>query len=191
MVRRVRSAQRLLEDGISSHVIPSKGISNTLVNRLCTKMCRKGHFVGCYAVDRLPVRLAARGTFITVVNLGPSRNTRMRDGLSGGAGHFVTLVATPRQVRYIDPFGLPSTSKYLKTFLTACKRPLRVNQRQIQALGSAYCGLYAVLFACYFDRYLSHAANTAMHLRFHPYPQLKKNDALCEKYLLQFADDDA
>ena len=178
-----KSTRGQLQARVRSHVIPNRGISNTLVDRLCTRVCRGGHYVGCYAADRLPMGLTQKAVFIVIANLGPSLFARKRDNLTMRGGHFVTIVATTDQVRYIDPFGIPSISPYVETFLTTCNRPINVNLRQIQSFDSPFCGFYAILFAAFFDEKFSN--NSKRRLQFFEHPHLEKNDALCEAYLYE------
>lgn len=167
--------QQAVVEGVARHAVPGVGITNMVLERLCHRMC-SSEFKGVYSADYIPKKLAARPRFVIVINLGRRRGQR---GILP-TGHFVTLAAFPSHIIYVDSFGLPPMQPDVITFLNLCNREVRVNWRKIQDLSSAYCGFYALLFACYFDRIFWRKKNPK--LRFGR-TRLKKNDQLCLSYL--------
>lgn len=135
-------------------------------------------FKGVFSADCIPHNLAAISRFIIVINLGTRKGVRGKLPV----GHFVTLVASPTSLIYIDPFGLPNMQPDINIFLQLCKRKnVYVNLRQIQHFNSVYCGFYAILFACYFDKQY-HSKKKLFSLHFKN-SNLYKNDSLCVEYL--------
>ena len=163
------AAQLLLK--VKGNVLPKKGLSNGLVQRFCKLAC-SSDFKGVYSADYLPPKLPALSNFIVVVNLGVRKGVRYKLP----AGHFVTIYATPARIYYVDPYGIPSVEPHVNQFLERCGRPVVCNLRQIQDFGSVYCGLYAVLFACYVDK------RPNFRLLFER-RRLLENDKLCLDYL--------
>ncbi len=167
-----------MAERIEAHVSRGKGISNTLVNRLCRKMCSKD-FRGVFAANKIPRRLAGVGRFIIIVNLGEV------DGGGDGelpVGHFVCVAAQPEEINFIDPYGLPCMQPKVLSFLTEARRPIKENVQKIQHLDSPYCGLYSVLFAVYFDK----EPSERLKLKFNK-TKLMENDRKCVEYLKQLS----
>lgn len=164
-------AEKLLTRRVKANVSKEGGISNETVARFCGSLCGKD-FKGVFSADYIPRRLAARGRFIVVVNLGTRRGVRGKLPM----GHFITIAADPSKVLYVDPYGLPNVEPNVERFLRLCRRPVEFNLRQIQDTESVYCGLYAVLFSLYFDK------KPDFKLRFRK-RNLRKNDKLCVEYL--------
>jgi len=170
-----------LTDRIRNAVGPKKGMRNDVIGRFCKLAC-SDNFRGVYPVDRLPHKITARPSFIIIVNLGRVDGKKRFFGDTAlPPGHFVTVIATPSSVHYIDPFGLPVQSDLMSKFLYYCNRRIRVNRKQIQSKKSNYCGLYCILFACYAD-----GLGNDLKLEFFINKEsLKRNDALCSKYLIR------
>ena len=156
-----------------NHVIPRLGITNELLYRLCKQLLSKD-FYGVFSADDIPNNLAAYNSFIIIVNIATKKSTR--------AGHFVTIVGNSSTINYIDSYGLPCLQPHIKSFLALCYRKICYNTRQIQSFNSKYCGLYALLFACYFDK--ENNEGNDFQLLFHN-NRLKQNDKLCSTYLTQ------
>ena len=180
MKRRRRSSLEELEARVSQHVRAGKGISNRVLQRFCSNVCTK-KFAGVYSADRLPGELTARGSFIAVVNLGKRRGVGGRPD----PGHFVTIVGERGRLWYLDPYGLPVFQPHVLQFLDLRRRRWTVieNTKQIQDADSYYCGLYAILFSMYYDlprRQRGKVVRFEWHKR---RKDLKKNDALCVKYI--------
>lgn len=166
---------RQLGNRVRVHVSPERGITNDFVARYCKKLCNDD-FLGVYSADCLPVRFARHHRFTTIVNLGEVKGVRG----SLPVGHFVTLVGSPGKVRYIDPYGLPVVQRHVKHFLEQTARPVTANTTQIQDFASIACGLYAILFAKYFEE-----EPAKFKLNFLK-RDLKKNDKLCVEYIRRF-----
>jgi hypothetical protein len=160
---------------IKAHVSPTKGITNDVLEKFCKKLC-SSDFKGVYSADYLPAKLAGRARFILIVNLGLRRGIRKNLPV----GHFVTIVAKPASVYYIDSFGLPSTVPHVNRFLTLCKRKIHFNLRQLQDFNSMNCGFYAMLFSYFMDR--QNWGKKTFALKFNE-KKLKENDKLCMRYL--------
>ena len=146
------------------------GISNDLVGRLCSSICTD-RFKGVFSADLIPATRLLRdgaGDFAIVVNLATSDRP---------VGHFVAVCADSRRVCYLDPYGLPhSYQEDVARFLRRCGRPVEDPRRQVQSFDSVYCGLYASLFAAYWDR----RADFALDFSDKDYAG---NDAKCVDYL--------
>ena len=153
------------------HVDPSIGLSNKVVERYTFLICGD-KFKGVYSADRIPLRLAARPSFTIIVNLELMEERGRESG-----GHFVTVVGGEEEIYYIDPYGLPSAVPQVNRFLELCRRPIYQNFRQIQDLDSIYCGMYAILFARFFDREKSPFKMSFLR------SNLKRNDRRCVEYL--------
>lgn len=167
--------------GVEEHADPVKGMTNTLVERFCRLIC-SAEFVGVFSADCLPAeRLLKEVNFVVVVNLGEVKRRRSR-GLPLPVGHFVTLVGTDDQTRYFDPYGFPPSQPHVLSFLRRRRRRI-VNcvRLQVQDFGSKNCGLYAMLFAAYYD---PGRAKPPFRLKFFQ-RGLRKNDRVCARYLRQ------
>ncbi len=160
---------------IKEHAIKGVGISNSSLNRFSRLLCNR-HFKGVFPTDCIPQHLASQLVFSIIVNLGKSKGKNAER-----EGHFVSIVGFPKQVYYLDPYGLPPTQKHVKRFLKKCKRAIIVNRRQIQSLNSVYCGLFAVFFICYFDPVHNFDVNFFLK-------DLLRNDKLCIIYLRKIID---
>jgi hypothetical protein len=162
---------------VNSNVQASSGLTNTTVDKFCRLVC-SSDFKGVYSADYIPLKMAARTTFIIVVNLGLRKGVRTELPL----GHFVTLVATASDIYYIDPYGFPSAVPHVNRFLRLCRRNVCFNFKQIQHFKSVYCGMYAILFACYMDK--ANNQGNKFKLKFKS-KNLLQNDNLCVKYMRQ------
>lgn len=158
-----------LANRVGEHVVPGTGLTNTVVRRFCNEVC-SSDFKGVYAVDRIPaLRLAGMAKFHIIVNLG--REELKEDG------HFVVVSATPDRIYYLDPFGKRPPLKFgIQNFLELCDRPVTHNRQQIQSFESAYCGLFAILYAWWLD------AGRPFRLYFST-TRLYNNDRRCVEYL--------
>lgn len=171
-VRAAVSSRAKLKKKMKKHVSKEKGLTNAIIHRFCTLSC-SSDFKGVYAADKIPRKLAGVGNFIIVVNLGEV--TDIRGSLP--VGHFVTIVTRPGHILYIDPYGTPCNQPRVLRFLELCGRRVVQNVKQIQDFTSNWCGMYAILFANYFDR-----KKPPMKMRFGS-KNLKRNDYMCSVYL--------
>lgn len=156
---------------VREHAVPRLGVTNRVLRNFCTRLC-SDLFKGVFSADCIPPSLAARAHFIIIVNLSQKRGPSV--------GHFITIAASPSSVQYIDPYGLPCWQPDILSFLHSCKRKIRLNLRQVQSFKSSYCGLYALLFACYLDR--KRWKGNKFKLVFER-KKLRENDKLCVAYL--------
>lgn len=153
------------------NISSDSGVSNVFVNRFTRLICGS-NFKGVYSADYIPDRLTIFPRFIIIVNLGERRGVR---GVLP-VGHFVTIVASPDKILYIDPFGLPPLQRHVNRFLKNCRRKVFSNDKRIQHPESIMCGLFAAMFASYNDQ------NKPFIMRFSE-TRLKNNDKLCLSYL--------
>lgn len=146
--RTLRPAERaaLLRQA-GEHAKAGKGISNRFIERFCARVC-SSDFRGVFSADYIPRGLAGLGRFIIIVNLGRRRGVRT----ALPPGHFVTLVATPAKLLYLDSYALPCHQQDVLRFLHACRRPVSALERQLQPFDTVFCGFYAIMFAMYHDQ---------------------------------------
>ena len=150
------------------------GMSNEAVEHLCSQLCTK-RFQGVFSADRIPTRrLSKLGDFVIVVNLGKSDMP---------VGHFVALSkrSMDNYVEYMDSFALPCFQPDVKKFVAACSSDKTARctvKKRVQSMNSAYCGLYAALFAAYKDR----EEEMDFELKFNK-RELTGNDNRCVDYL--------
>jgi hypothetical protein len=164
-------------EGVRANVSSGMGMTNASLEKLCRASC-SANFRGVYAADYLPPSLAPQASFILIVNLGTRRGLTRKLPV----GHFVTVVALPSAVLYIDSFGLPSAQPHVDRFLQQCRREVCFNLRQVQDFDSSNCGLYSMLFACYYDRRMTRGEEPPVRLAFRD-KNLRQNDELCARYL--------
>lgn len=171
-----KSLNQKVSDYFNTHVNPSAGISNQLLNRLANTFC-SNHFKGVFASDCIPSILAGQPRFIIIVNLARKKTTKIN------LGHFVTILATPNCVQYIDPYGMKCIQPDVNRFLHHCGRTIRQNKKQYQDFTSVYCGMFCLLFASYADR-LNSVRPPKFKLNFFSQKKkLRQNDIKCVQYL--------
>ncbi len=147
-----------------------KGLSNVLIEDLMKNLDKNPHYLGVFPVTViLKKKFHTRPRFNLILNTG---------------GHFVCIHAEESFVFYIDSLGMIplAVTNQLEQFLTKCKRPIFYNRRQVQAVESVYCGLYACLFTLYFGMPIFKEWKLVF------YKNLKENDKLCLKYLKKMLD---
>lgn len=161
---------QLLNKRIKEHVKEKGGISNEFIYNVC-QMCCSSDFKGVFSADCIPPKLAGRGRFFIIVNLGERK------------GKNKTKAAYPNVVYYLDSYGFPCVQRYVVKFLLNCRRPMRWNSRQIQDFKSQFCGMYAILFTIYLDRsFGNRGTKPGFNMRFRN-KNLIHNDSLCMQYL--------
>jgi hypothetical protein len=150
---------------LRSHVNKEWGMTNDLVHYLANALC-PNLYKGLYTPNQLlPFLLQGRKStarpFTMIVNVGR---------------HYVTVYCHKDYVLYLDPFGKPCVQPTVRHVLQNLSAPLFYNKTRIQCKSSNHCGLYAILFACYYDR------ARKRKLKFYDRAS-KKNDKLCVLYL--------
>lgn len=166
------TAKADLDRMIRRHVTKGKGVSNVLLQRLAKQVCSKD-FRGVFAANRIPRALAGFPRFVIIVNLGEKAVNRPLK-----VGHFVCIAAEPnKKVRYVDPYGIPCMQPKVLRFLKETRRKLWENTQPVQAMSSAHCSLYALLFALYLDK-----RPRGLRLLFDS-TDLEGNDKRCVNYL--------
>lgn len=113
-------------------------ISNISIDEILT-VCPT--FCGTFSANNAPPILHNREYFSIVCNLS-------NEGEKGS--HFVTIIAFPSYVYYIDSFGKPSMGG-VNSFLSRLNRPVFFNTKKIQDVTSNSCGLYSILFVLFFN----------------------------------------
>ena len=143
----VHSLELKLSRLVNNNVDPERGVTNRTIDNFCRELCPQLYH-GTFPADRIPPSLSnsdvTAENFSLIINVG---------------GHFVTVVNQPDFILYIDPFGLPCLDPQAHAFLQLCVDNSRsssvkqvfYNVNKIQNFRSRYCGLYAILFALYFD----------------------------------------
>lgn len=166
----------LIEDAVQLR----NGITNELISELCQRICEgdeNNNFIGVYAVDEIPTSyLRTRDNFSIIVNLAARSKREL-------IGHFVCIAANAISLIYIDSFGLPNMFPGTRELALQCRRPQFVQQTQLQSFESQYCGLYAALFASYFN---ASERRLKLHFAHHPTAQ---NDEKCVRYLHELIDE--
>lgn len=154
-----------------SENVDKRGVTNDVVERFCFLACGD-KYKGTFSADMIPPHFASLSHFIININLGKRKDIRSDIPV----GHFITLIADPTKVVYIDSYGLPIFQENVINFLKLCYRPLSYNEQQIQDYNSVYCGLYAILFSCYADKLPPFELKFSQSNR-------KSNDKKCVFYL--------
>lgn len=164
---------REIMKNVSKSVFPKEGITNEVLNNFLSATCSES-YMGVFDVGNLPYEIAKEENYHMVINTWR---------------HFVVLLATPKELVYIDPlgngpprgFGNRNLTAFLKKAETR-RRQLHIRGGPIQSAQSAFCGLYCMLFVILFD----HCFETPI-LNFTPKASLE-NDKLCVSYLLKVID---
>ena len=123
------------------------GVSNIyLLKTLKDDLKCSDTFIGVFSADNWDIEKSLeRERFIAICNL--SKESEI-------GSHFVTVVADPKQLLYIDSFALPTTMSVAlyNTLKKVKKRKIkRLLKQPIQANSSEYCGFFCMLFTCLFD----------------------------------------
>lgn len=154
---------------VKEHVSKDWGMTNDMVNDIAMALC-PNLYKGLYMPEHL-LRISMAGNilqqqqqqpFTMIINVGK---------------HFVTVVSHEKYVLYLDPFGIPCMQPQVRQFLRGLHSKIFYNKTQIQQLKSKHCGLYAVLFALYYD-----VPARSTRLKFDENAS-EKNDKLCTVYL--------
>ena len=163
----VRKSVKTIAAELSKHVSDVDGMTNTMVNRLARSF-RLKNYKGLYMPSQLEEKrntVFARTPFSTIVNTG---------------AHFVTIIGYDHAILYLDSNGMPCLEKRTKAFLQSFpNRPVLHNKKRIQGIQSMFCGMYALLFAVYFDK----PRSFQMRFKSRPGQRGKANEELCLQYL--------
>lgn len=179
--------------GVLEHSDPKKGLSNDIVERFCHLAMggSPSSFRGVFSVDCVPHTLLKSGSkdeFSIIINLGESKKK------GKGGGHFVTLIVCRKGklLKYFDSYALPVWQPHMLKLIRRWRgedgnKKVELScKRAVQDENSRACGLYAALFACFFDPIKRQAreksCNGPFSITFHR-RKLKANDALCVRYL--------
>lgn len=152
------------------------GLSNLFIQNVAGKYARNS-FAGTFSSNNIPRNLAERPNFTFICNL---------DKVGEVGSHFVTVVADPENIIYVDPLGLPCLNKDISCFLKQSGRRVSYNTRTIQHPLSNFCGFYALLYVLHFDYSVSNKKKkkTRYNLKLvFKDTQLEENDARCLEYL--------
>jgi hypothetical protein len=152
---------------LRKHVSAEDGMTNVMVNKLARAFCSK-KYKGLYMPHELAKKrktVFARSPFSTIVNVGR---------------HFVVILGFDKTIMYLDSYGLPCTEKKTEAFLRSFpSKAVFYNNKRIQGSQSMFCGLYAVLFATYFDR----PRSFSLRFKTRVGKRGKANEELCLQYL--------
>ena len=169
---------------ITPHIDPNLGISNEFIHELCVILC-PNYFRGVFsshafkssASQHTEIGSIGRSNFFSIVV-----NVSVRPPPANG--HFVLIHARPDRLIYLDPFGRPCSDDNLIPFIRNCRktRSYHENLRVIQSPLSTFCGMYAVLFAMYYDFPTPPFKNIKWIKSDNPFVLLH-NDKICIKYL--------
>lgn len=165
---KLQDAAANLEERVKINVT-SKGVTNQTIDAFCRHLCPEIH-KGTFPSDMIPDNISSFSLFSIIVNLGTLKRKQLIP-----IGHFVTIIKTKLHIIYIDPFGLPCLQPDVIRFMMLCQCPVYHNNKQIQDISSNYCGMFAILFSCYFDRKPSFSMTFSA--------QYKSNDHKCITYL--------
>lgn len=149
---------------ITQHANKIDGLSNEIVHKLAKILCPclyKGFF-NWYELTNIKCKTITY-PFTIIVNT---------------VHHFVTIHSRKDYILYLDSYGQPCTNSTVRNFLRRCKNmKVLYNTMRIQSKNSMHCGLYALLFAMYYDD-----PSQPFLLKFSSKAS-KKNDKLCVEYL--------
>lgn len=162
---------------VSKHA-DRRGMTKSLLDSICRTLC-PNLYKGLYNASDIPIATLQNFKSFTIILFLTSKDLGV--SASTNVGHFVTVHATPSTILYIDPYGLPPCfHPHVAKFLHAKKkRVVLVNRKQVQHVNSTHCGLFAVLYAVYFD---DPSREKRFALRF-PRKATPNNDKLCKRYL--------
>ncbi len=126
-----------LAAGLERHTEPARGVSNIVLNRVA-RIVLTSSYKGLFNVNRIPVGVLSRlPNFCIIVNLA-------RAGKADG--HFVTNVAEPDKIRYLNSFALKETPPELASFIRSCRgRTLILTRRPVQSRSVQTCAVRAPL----------------------------------------------
>lgn len=152
----------------SRHVGSDWGMTNELVDYIAGKLCShryKGLYTPIQLQQSKTRRLIekAKRPFTFICNVGR---------------HFVCIFCTEQYLIYIDPFGKKCVQRQVRKFIHRLSRNVFYNHIPIQWFTSNHCGLYAILFALYFDR-----DRQDIRLQFERASNNEHNDQMCNMYL--------
>ena len=150
-----------------------------------------GGFKGVYTAPQLEA-LDAR-------EVAPRKKKETRSIMVVNVGaHWVTICLDAEFLLYLDSYGLPPGLPSVREFMHRCAMWMGVdtgekmfyNGRRVQAWGSNYCGLFAVLWTLCLDMTSAEASadrrravEDAKIKFYHAKAKLRANDSLCARYV--------
>jgi hypothetical protein len=138
------------------------GLTNVYIAKFLTAHSK--NFRGVFSANNINNRLLTARTFSIVCNLS-------RHDESGS--HFITILAYPKYILYIDSFGLQCFNSDIKKFMKRLDKPIFHSTSQVQALSSNFCGFFCILQVL--------ARESKIKVKFSKNP--KNNDATCIKHI--------
>ena len=161
--------------------INKRGVTGGVIDDLLRIINISSRYIGIYALPDLESLKFSKdkNEIILIVNIG---------------SHWITIAVYKNFVLYLDSYGLPPRQtemiKFLTRLLDQCKgiktHEIHYNIKQIQAISSNYCGMYAALWAKRLDNIMKNPEQKNFSMRFYSGQienRLRKNDKLCIKYL--------
>lgn len=154
-----------------------RGISNHAIETVLRGTCRD--FRGVFSSNTIPSCLLQHrdrwNRFSIVCNLSE---------VNEPGTHFVSIIAFPSFVLYLDSLGQPCTVTSIVEFLRQLKKPVFYNTRQIQDVSSDFCGLYCILFVLHFNHRDDSIDDPSLSTAFKwKTRHLLLNDLICAKKL--------
>lgn len=110
---------------------------------------KNNYFRGVFPCDQIPLELCNLKKFSIIINLNALTGHNLTPG------HWVALARNNRKVHYFDSYGTSCLNWHILAFLSNIDIELNENSLMIQALDSAACGYFAVLFIMNFEICLS------------------------------------
>lgn len=147
---------------LGKYVSRDWGMTNKTVDYIARLLC-PNVYVGLFMPNELQRKKNVCKPFTMIVNVGR---------------HFVTIYCHDDFVLYMDPFGLPCLQSRVRDYLCSLSTSLFYNKTRIQHQRSKHCGLYAVLFALYYDK-----PDRNIKLKFKDGVNNQSNDRTCLLYL--------
>ena len=143
------------------------GLSNVEIENVLMPYCT--NFMGVFSSNNIPKELTRRNNFSIICNLS-------KVGKEGT--HFVTIIGSQNNMKYIDPLGLHCFVPSIQDFLKACARPLVHNARILQSPTSFHCGFYCILFIFTSEKNITNVPAIKFG------DNLRTNDRKCIQYIL-------
>jgi tRNA(Ile)-lysidine synthase TilS/MesJ len=149
--------------------MPSNGISNLYIDKILTPRC--ADFKGTFSADTIPKQLCGESVFSLICNLSKEKET---------GTHFITIIARPNFIIYIDSVGLACTNQNIRVFMANCKRKMYYNTNVIQHPLNDFCGYFCMLYCLWWDSAIKNKPVIKFHQAPHKYAE---NNQKCIQYI--------
>ena len=127
---------------------------------------QSAYFQGVYSANNIANKFFGVPRFSIICNLSNygERGT-----------HFITIIAFPEFVLYIDSLGLPCFNSSISHFLIRLQRAVYYSNRAIQHWDSSFCGFFCILNVLIYESELS--------VKFSSLPE--QNDKICIRNIIR------